>query len=64
MEGLKITELAELSDVSAKTIQVLEYRTRPVSSETKHKIINGLNSRSSRQHEYTFKTVFPHDPEF
>jgi transcriptional regulator with XRE-family HTH domain len=64
VEGLKITELAALAGVSTKTIQVLEYRTRGVSSETKHKIVNGLNARPNRQREYGFKHVFPNDPEF
>ena len=64
LEGLKITELCDIAGVSTKTIQVLEYRTRPVSAETKHKILNTLNGRELRRREYGWKDLFPNDPEF
>ncbi len=63
LEGLKITELAELAEVSSKTIQALEYRSRRVALETKHKILNALNRRSTRRREYIFKDVFPNEEE-
>ena len=61
LEGLKITELAGLAGVSTKTIQALEYRTRPVAPETKNKIVNGLNRRPNRGKPYDFKDLFPKD---
>lgn len=62
-EGLKITELAELADVSTKTIAGLEYRNRNTSPEMKHRVVNGLNRHPRRKQEYTFKNVFPNDLE-
>jgi len=62
LEGLKITELADLADVSTKTVQSLEYRTRPVAPETKYKIVNGLNQRPKRRQDYAFEDIFPNDP--
>jgi transcriptional regulator with XRE-family HTH domain len=60
-EGLKITELSALARVSTKTIAGVEYRSRSVSLEMKHKIVNGLNHNAERQKEYSFSDVFPND---
>ena len=60
-EGLKITELAQLSDVSTKTITSIEYRNRNVSPEMKHRVVKGLNQNPRKVKQYKYSDVFPHE---
>jgi DNA-binding XRE family transcriptional regulator len=62
-EGLKITELAKLADVSTQSLAGIESRRRNLSVELKHKIVNGLNKHPPRKRDYGFHDVFPHDSE-
>jgi len=58
-EGLPISALSRLADVSEKTIRYLEKHDKDSRQLTKQKIVNGLNKNYSRTKEYTFEEVFP-----
>lgn len=60
-EGMKVTELAKLSGLSAKSIYGLENLTRNISIELRYKILNGLNRNRSRTKDWTYKDIFPND---
>ena len=58
--GLTITALANLAEVSTKTISQIEKLSREVTEVTKNKIIIGLNSALEPEEErLTYEDVFP-----
>jgi len=61
-EGLSITALSKLADVSTKVISETERSMREPRPEIKYKIINALNEKNGFE-KYSFKDIFPnHDP--
>jgi len=59
-EGLTITELARLSNISAKVISQTERLRRDPSEVTKRKILNGLNAaKRPKEKPYDFEYIFP-----
>lgn len=58
-EGLFVTDLAKLADVSPKSIERLENGNRRVSPVIKSKIIKGLNANPKRLKDYKYREVFP-----
>lgn len=56
-EGLSISELSRLSNISPPTIRKIE--SGESSTEvTKNKIIIGLNKNPNKTKQYTFKEIF------
>jgi transcriptional regulator with XRE-family HTH domain len=64
-EGLTITELARLSNISTKVISQTERYLNDPTEVTKRKIVNGLNAaRRKGERPYDFEYIFPSsDPE-
>lgn len=60
-EGLSITELSRLSNVSTKVISQTEKGARNPTPLIKNKIVKGLNANAAKSKEYEFKNVFPDD---
>ncbi len=61
-EGLTITELARLSNLSTKVISQTERLLKEPTEVTKRKILNGLNSgRKAGLKPYDFKYIFSQD---
>ena len=58
-EGLSRAKLASASGVAVPTVRRIEHGEQS-GAPTRHKILKGLNSLSSRQ--YSYKEVFPNDP--
>jgi transcriptional regulator with XRE-family HTH domain len=58
-EGLKITDLAELANVSTRTITRIEYRNPNVTATMKNRVLIGLNVHPKRKREYTLQDMFP-----
>ena len=59
-EGLTITELARLSNISTKVISQTERLLRDPSEVTKRKILNGLNAgKKPKEKPYDFEYIFP-----
>jgi len=59
-EGLTITELARLSNISTKVISQTERLLRDPSEVTKRKILNGLNAaKRPKEKPYDFEYIFP-----
>ena len=59
-DGLTITELARLSNISTKVISQTERLLRDPSEVTKRKILNGLNSAKKQGvAHYDFEDIFP-----
>ncbi len=57
-EGLKITELANFSGVSGKTISDLEKGNISSTEVTRRKIINGLNKNPNKNKIWLYEEVF------
>jgi len=57
-EGLSISELSRLSNVSPPTIRKIE-SSESSTEVTKNKIIIGLNKNPDKTKGYIFKGVFP-----
>jgi DNA-binding XRE family transcriptional regulator len=60
-EGLTISNLSHLANVSSKVISQTERLLRDPTLVTKNKILKGLNSISGLDGKYTFEEVFPED---
>ncbi len=59
-EGLTITELSRLSNISTKVISQTERLLRDPSEVTKRKILNGLNTaKKPKEKHYDFEYIFP-----
>lgn len=59
-EGLTITELSHLSNISTKVISQTERLLRDPSEVTKRKIVNGLNAaKKPKEKPYDFEYIFP-----
>lgn len=59
-EGLTITELSRLSNISTKVISQTERLLRDPSEVTKRKIVNGLNAaKKPKDKPYDFGFIFP-----
>jgi len=59
-EGLTITELAQLSRVSAKVVSQTERMLRDPRDGTKNKILKGLNAAlNGSETRYRFEDLFP-----
>ena len=60
-EGLTLTGLARLADLSDRTIREIEGGQRPGREVTLHQIVNALNGNPKRirKHEYAFEEAFP-----
>lgn len=59
-EGLTITELARLANISTKVISQTERLLREPSEVTKRKILNGLNAvKKPKERPYDFEYIFP-----
>lgn len=59
-EGLTITELARLANISTKVISQTERLLREPSEVTKRKIVNGLNTvKKPKEKLYDFEYIFP-----
>jgi transcriptional regulator with XRE-family HTH domain len=59
-EGLTITELARLSNISTKVISQTERLLKDPTEVTKRKILNGLNAaRKPGEKPYDFEYIFP-----
>jgi transcriptional regulator with XRE-family HTH domain len=59
-EGLTITELARLANISTKVISQTERLLRDPSEVTKRKILNGLNAvKKPKEKLYEFEYIFP-----
>lgn len=59
-EGLTITELARLSNISTKVISQTERLLKDPTEVTKRKIVNGLNAAKKPKDEpYKFEYIFP-----
>jgi transcriptional regulator with XRE-family HTH domain len=59
-EGLTITELARMSNISTKVISQTERLLRDPSEVTKRKIVNGLNAaKKPKEKPYDFEYIFP-----
>lgn len=59
-EGLTITELSKLANISTKVISQTERFLRNPTLVTKHKILKGLNL-SSGNLKYSLEDIFPGD---
>lgn len=57
-EGLTITELSNVSGVSAKVISETERAMREPKPELKYRVVNALN-KDSDPPKYKFEEVFP-----
>jgi transcriptional regulator with XRE-family HTH domain len=60
-QGLSITELSRLSDVSVTMIRDIETFSKEGSEKIKHRLVNGLNANPRRTREITFEEVFPNN---
>lgn len=58
-EGITISELSRLSDVSEKTIRDIEAKRANSTRVTKNKIVNGVNRNSRKTTTYTIEAIFP-----
>jgi transcriptional regulator with XRE-family HTH domain len=59
-EGLTITDLARLSNISTKVISQTERLLTDPTEVTKRKIVNGLNAvRKPKEKLYDFEYIFP-----
>lgn len=59
-EGLTITDLARLANISTKVISQTERLLREPSEVTKRKILNGLNAvKKPKERPYDFEYIFP-----
>ncbi len=59
-EGLTITELARLANLSTKIISQTERFLTDPTEVTKRKIVNGLNSaKKPGERHYDFEFIFP-----
>ena len=59
-EGLTITELARLSNLSTAVISQTERFLKDPTEVTKRKIVNGLNAaRKTEDEPYDFEHIFP-----
>jgi transcriptional regulator with XRE-family HTH domain len=59
-EGLTITDLARLSNISTKVISQTERLLKDPTAVTKRKIVNGLNTaRKPGDKPYDFEYIFP-----
>jgi transcriptional regulator with XRE-family HTH domain len=59
-EGLTITELARLSNISTKVISQTERLLNDPTEVTKRKILNGLNVvKKPKEKPYEFEYIFP-----
>jgi transcriptional regulator with XRE-family HTH domain len=59
-DGLTITELARLSNISTKIISQTERLLKNPTEVTKRKIVNGLNSaKKPGEKPYDFEYIFP-----
>jgi transcriptional regulator with XRE-family HTH domain len=59
-EGLTITELARLSNISTKVISQTERFLTDPTEVTKRKILNGLNAaKKPKEKPYDFEYIFP-----
>jgi transcriptional regulator with XRE-family HTH domain len=59
-EGLTITELARLSNISTKVISQTERLLKDPTEVTKRKILNGLNAaKKPGDKPYDFEYIFP-----
>jgi len=59
-EGLTITELARLSNISTKVISQTERLLKDPTEVTKRKIVNGLNAaKKPGQKPFDFEYIFP-----
>lgn len=60
-EGLTITELARLCNLSTKVISQTERFLKDPKEVTKRKILNGLNAaKKPKEKPYEFEFIFPH----
>ncbi len=59
-EGLTITELARLSNISTKVISQTERLLKDPTEVTKRKIVNGLNAaKKPGEKPFDFEYIFP-----
>lgn len=58
-EGIPRTRLAELADLSTKTIKRIENGDSSVSPESKHSVVKAFNAIENKLLEYTFEYLFP-----
>jgi transcriptional regulator with XRE-family HTH domain len=59
-EGLTITELARLANISTKVISQTERLLKDPTEVTKRKIVNGLNAaKKTGAKPYEFEYIFP-----
>lgn len=59
-EGLTITELARLANISTKVISQAERMLKEPTEVTKRKIVNGLNAaKKPKEKPYEFEYIFP-----
>jgi transcriptional regulator with XRE-family HTH domain len=60
-EGLTITELARMCNLSTKVISQTERFLKDPKEVTKRKILNGLNAaKKPKEKPYEFEFIFPH----
>jgi transcriptional regulator with XRE-family HTH domain len=63
-EGLTITELSRLSNISTKVISQTERFLKDPTEVTKRKILNGLNAvKKPKEKPYDFEYIFPRPDE-
>lgn len=58
-EGLSLTELSRLSNISTTTLRHIENHKKTTTPVTKNKIVNGLNTNPNRTKIYTYEEIFP-----